>query len=53
MSICADPTIHKYFDFEPEYGLLDYLKGEAELEDLFVNPVLQAPGIVTGTWYHH
>ena len=32
------PSIHKYFDFEPEQGLLDYLQGEAKLENLLVNP---------------
>ncbi len=35
------PSIHKYFNFEPEYGLLDYLQGEVDLKDLFVNPVFK------------
>ena len=35
------PSIHKYFDFEPDFGLLDYLRGDAELKDLFVNPVFK------------
>ena len=32
------PSVHKYFDFEPDCGLLDYLHGDAELKDLFINP---------------
>jgi capsular exopolysaccharide synthesis family protein len=32
------PTIHKYFGFEPDRGLMDYLMGECELKDLFINP---------------
>jgi capsular exopolysaccharide synthesis family protein len=32
------PALHKYFGFEPDQGLLDYLTGDAKLEDLFVNP---------------
>ena len=42
------PTIHKYFDFEPDYGLLDYLKGEAEVKDLFVNPVFKRLVLLPG-----
>ena len=42
------PTIHKYFDFEPEYGLLDYLKGEAELKDVFVNPLFKRLVLIPG-----
>jgi len=47
------PSIHKYFDFEPDHGLLDYLKGDAELDELFINPVykrlLLLPGRGTAT----
>ncbi len=32
------PSIHKYFGFDPEYGLADYLNGDAELKDMFINP---------------
>ena len=42
------PTVHKYFDFEPDYGLLDYLKGEAELKNLFVNPVFKRLVLLPG-----
>jgi protein-tyrosine kinase len=42
------PTIHKYFGFEPDYGLLDYLKGEADLKDLFVNPVFKRLVLLPG-----
>jgi capsular exopolysaccharide synthesis family protein len=47
------PSIHKYFNFEPDQGLLDYLKGEASLSELFINPVykrlLLLPGRDTTT----
>jgi len=43
-----NPTIHKYFNFEPEYGLLDYLKGEADLSELFVNPVFKRLVLLPG-----
>ena len=43
-----NPTVHKYFDFEPDYGLLDYLKGEADLGELFVNPVFKRLVLLPG-----
>lgn len=42
------PTIHQYFNFEPELGLVDYLKDEAEPSDLFVNPVFQRLVLIPG-----
>lgn len=42
------PSIHKYFDFEPERGLLDYLQGEAEIKDLFVNPAFKRLVLLPG-----
>jgi protein-tyrosine kinase len=32
------PSLHKYFGFEPQYGLNDYLDGRVSLEKVFVNP---------------
>ena len=32
------PSIHKYFGFEPECGLSDYLEGRVSLEKVFVSP---------------
>ena len=32
------PTIHRYFAFEPELGLLDYFSADARIEDMLVNP---------------
>ena len=47
------PSIHKYFGIEPDQGLLDYLNGDAKLDDLFINPVykrlLLLPGRGTTT----
>jgi protein-tyrosine kinase len=42
------PAIHNYFDFEPDYGLLDYLRGDAELKELFVNPVFKRLVLLPG-----
>jgi capsular exopolysaccharide synthesis family protein len=42
------PSIHNFFDFEPEFGLLDYLRGDAELRNLFVNPVFQRLVLLPG-----
>ena len=42
------PAIHKYFNFEPEYGLLDYLRGDAEIKDLLVNPVFERLVLLPG-----
>lgn len=42
------PSIHKYFGFEPDRGLIDYLKGEAELKDLFINPAFQRLVLIPG-----
>ena len=42
------PAIHKYFGFEPDHGLLDYLQGEAKLEDIFVNPVFERLVLMPG-----
>ncbi len=32
-----NPTMHKYFGLNPEVGLVDYLKGNIELEDALIN----------------
>ncbi len=32
-----NPTMHKYFGLTPEVGLVDYLKGNIELEDALIN----------------
>jgi len=32
------PSLHKNFNFKPEYGLRDYLRDKVELSDLLVNP---------------
>ena len=42
------PSIHKSFDLEPDQGLLDYLKGDARLEDLFINPVYKRLSLLPG-----
>jgi len=42
------PSIHKYFDFEPGHGLLDYLRGKANVNDLLVNPVFKRLVLLPG-----
>jgi len=42
------PSIHQYFDFSPDFGLLDYLRGDAELKNLFVNPVFKRLVLIPG-----
>ena len=43
-----NPTIHKFFDYQPDYGLLDYLTGEVDLANLFVNPVFKRLVLLPG-----
>ncbi len=31
------PTLHKYFNLTPEKGLIDYLRGEAELDEVLLS----------------
>jgi capsular exopolysaccharide synthesis family protein len=42
------PKVHKYFDFVPDAGLLDYLQGEVKLPELFVNPVYKRLVLIPG-----
>ena len=43
-----NPTVHKYFNIEPNYGLLDYLKGKVEARKLLVNPVFRRLVLLPG-----
>ena len=42
------PALHKYFDFKPELGLLDYLTDDAELSDMLVNPTFKRLVLLPG-----
>ena len=42
------PSLHTYFDYEPELGLLDYLNGEAGLPEMLVNPVFKRLVLLPG-----
>lgn len=35
------PSVHRYFDLQPEVGLSDYLLGTRQLEDCLVNPGIE------------
>ena len=43
-----NPTLHSYFDFEPDVGLLDFLNGEVPLKDLMINPVYKRLVVIPG-----
>jgi capsular exopolysaccharide synthesis family protein len=40
------PTISKYFGFEPQHDLSDYLRGDATLEQILVNPGVDRLAII-------
>ena len=42
------PSVHTYFQIEPEVGLSDYLLGEASLSDCLVNPGIERLVILPG-----
>ncbi|WP_290703277.1 CpsD/CapB family tyrosine-protein kinase [Amphritea sp.] len=42
------PSIHKYFSFEPEYGLQDFIDGNASVEDIMINPGIDRLVIMPG-----
>ena len=42
------PSIHEFFDFEPDAGLLDYINGDSLLKDLFINPVFKRLVLLPG-----
>ncbi len=47
------PSLHQYFNFTPEVGIVDYLKGDVQLRHVMVNPnfkrLLMLPGKDTTT----
>jgi len=42
------PSLHKYFGFEPEYGLLDYMQNDVPVKDILVNPGIERLVILPG-----
>ncbi len=42
------PTIHQKLNFQPEKGLIDYLEGAAELDDILFNPGLSRLTVLAG-----
>ena len=42
------PSIHKYFGFEPEYGLLDYMQNGVPIKNILVNPGIERLVILPG-----
>ncbi|WP_432472304.1 CpsD/CapB family tyrosine-protein kinase [Amphritea sp. HPY] len=42
------PSIHKYFSFEPEYGVQDYIENNASVEDVMINPGIERLVVMPG-----
>ena len=42
------PSLNRYFGFDPEFGIADYLRGEIEIKKLFVSPGFQRLVLVPG-----
>ena len=42
------PTIHKKLNLEPQKGLVDYLEGNAELDDIVFNPGIEGLTVLAG-----
>lgn len=44
-----EPSIHRYFGFEPEFGLLDVISQNAALTDVLFNPGIDSLLVIPGT----
>jgi len=42
------PDLHKVFDFEPEFGVIDIIKGKTPLEDVLVSPQIERLTLLPG-----
>ena len=42
------PTVHQKLNLEPEKGLVDYLEGTADLEDIVFNPGIEGLTVLAG-----
>jgi capsular exopolysaccharide synthesis family protein len=42
------PSVHKYFDYEPEAGIGDYLHGDAAIEDMLFSPGIDRLVVLPG-----
>lgn len=42
------PSLHTYFNFKPDLGLLDYLEGNATLPQILINPVYERLVLLAG-----
>lgn len=43
-----NPSIHRYFGYEPELGLSDYLFGDVKLEDVLFSPSIERLVVLPG-----
>lgn len=42
------PSIHRYFDYQPERGLSDYLRGEVKLHEILFSPGIERLVVMPG-----
>ena len=42
------PSVHKYFSIEPEFGVQDYLEHDISLADVMINPGVERLSIIAG-----
>jgi capsular exopolysaccharide synthesis family protein len=42
------PSVHKYFSIEPEYGVQDYIENDIAIERMMINPSVDRLSIIPG-----
>lgn len=42
------PSVHKYFSIEPEYGFQDYVENDIEIDKILINPGVERLSILPG-----
>jgi protein-tyrosine kinase len=42
------PSVHRYFDYQPEKGLSDYLRGEVKLHEILFSPGIERLVVMPG-----
>lgn len=42
------PSVHRYFDYQPERGLSDYLRGEVKLHEILFSPGIERLVVMPG-----
>lgn len=42
------PSLHKYFSIEPEYGVQDYIENDVSVKEMLINPGVERLSIIPG-----